>query len=413
MERHQRVIQAALALREELPGILKGESQEADEGLARLIERAVTESPEVVAVEIIRWIERWPELKRRYDELISGAWRGPAATDNAASPDSGYSQVEVLYATDRKATGRTQPDACYSGERSLENPLSFGKCLVSIPDTHARAKLESPLPFLKGDPRKHVLLLTLEPLTGEGFDAEVRKQRDGRSSEVFIFIHGYNVTFEDAVRRTAQLHHDLNFAGTPICFSWPSRAAYFAYAADGASAEWAAPHLAELIRRIRACDEGMRIHLIAHSMGNRTMTMALRELVWKGDPSSKNLHEIVLAAPDIDLPVFNQLAEAIRGAAKRVTLYASSNDRALWVSKLLHRGVRAGDSDPEVAICQGIDSIDASNADSSLLSLGHSYFATKFSILTDISELIRIGTPVNGRVGLKAAPSGKYWVMGR
>ena len=411
MERHERVIQAAIALRDELPGILKQDWAEADLGLASLIERALLQGPAALAKEVIQWIDQWPELRQRFDELLSGTWRGPTSAAGTASPDEGFSTVKILYATDRKATGRKQADDYFSGERETENPLSFGQCTVSIPGIHERAKLESPLPFMKGDPRKHVLLLILEPLSGDAFDDAARNPPDGH--EAFIFIHGYNVTFADAVRRTAQLHYDLKFPGTPICFSWPSRGAYFSYAADGASAEWSAPHLAELIRRLQAADDKIRIHLIAHSMGNRPMTLALRELAWKKDPSSANLHEIILAAPDIDLPVFNQLAEAIHGAAKRMTLYASSNDRALWVSRLLHQGVRAGDSHPEVAIRDGIDSIDASDVDSSLLSLGHSYFATKLSILTDISEVMRIGTPVNRRGGLKAAPSGKYWIMSR
>lgn len=244
----------------------------------------------------------------------------------------------------------------------------------------------------------------------DGVAAEVRN-RAGENSEVFVFIHGYNVTFEDAVRRTAQLHHDLNFKGAPICFSWPSRGAYFAYAADGASAEWAAPHLVDLILRLRAGDERMRIHLIAHSMGNRAMTAALRELAWKNEQTARNLQEIVMAAPDIDRAVFDQLAEAICSAAKRITLYASSNDRALWLSKFLHQGARAGDTDPDLAVREGIDSIDASKVDSAFLSLGHGYFADKLSIVTDISELLRIGTPPDKRGGLKAAPSGKYWIM--
>ena len=31
--------------------------------------------------------------------------------------------------------------------------------------------------------------------------------------ELFVFIHGFNVSFEDAARRTAQIHYDLKFDG--------------------------------------------------------------------------------------------------------------------------------------------------------------------------------------------------------
>lgn len=39
----------------------------------------------------------------------------------------------------------------------------------------------------------------------------------------FIFVHGYNVTFEDAAKRTAQISYDLAFDGAPIFYSWPSQ----------------------------------------------------------------------------------------------------------------------------------------------------------------------------------------------
>ena len=40
--------------------------------------------------------------------------------------------------------------------------------------------------------------------------------------QVFVFVHGFNVSFENALRRTAQIAYDLNFDGAPFLFSWPS-----------------------------------------------------------------------------------------------------------------------------------------------------------------------------------------------
>src|SRR5262249_2696270 len=46
----------------------------------------------------------------------------------------------------------------------------------------------------------------------------------------------FNVTFEDAVRRRAQIAYDLQFPGTPIRYSWPSQgtAVPFGCTTDGA-----------------------------------------------------------------------------------------------------------------------------------------------------------------------------------
>ena len=50
--------------------------------------------------------------------------------------------------------------------------------------------------------------------------------------EVFVFVHGYNVTFEGAAQRTAQIAYDLKFSGAPIFYSWPSQARTLEYTVD-------------------------------------------------------------------------------------------------------------------------------------------------------------------------------------
>lgn len=425
MDRYQRVIQAALELRDELPELLGADYLKADRRLAALIEKAIREPSGESTTAIIKFLEQWPQLKQRFNELLSGFWRGavapvsePAAMSapkESVPAAAGYRVVEILYATDRKATGKPQPDAYFSGERSLSHDLVYGKCEVSIPASHKRGSLESPGVMrwvLKSDPKKHVLLLSLELLSTFKFsDAVAARLNAPDDPQALVFVHGYNVPFHDAVRRAAQLHDDLKFPGATICFSWPSRGEFLGYGADGDSAQWAAPHLAELVRHLRTVDSRIRIHLVAHSMGNRVMTMALQEMIVKKENPENFLHQIVLAAPDIDRDVFDQLAGAICNAGQRVSLYASSNDRALWVSKLLHWGPRAGDSRADLVACEGIDTIDASQVDSSLLSLRHSYFSDRLSVLTDLAELIRHNTPPAERPGLQQALAGQYWVM--
>ena len=64
-----------------------------------------------------------------------------------------------------------------------------------------------------------------------------------------------------------------------------------------------------------------------------------------GRPRASCISQVILAAPDVDADNFTNLAQAIKGFAKGVTLYASSNDRALLrVAQLLgqlSRGRRA------------------------------------------------------------------------
>jgi len=85
------------------------------------------------------------------------------------------------------------------------------------------------------------------------------------TQQVLIFVHGYNMGFEDSVRRTAQLASDLVFKGAAVAFSWPSRGLLYGYLPDVQSATWAGEHLADLITDLRSA--GIHnVFIISHSM---------------------------------------------------------------------------------------------------------------------------------------------------
>jgi esterase/lipase superfamily enzyme len=104
-----------------------------------------------------------------------------------------------------------------------------------------------------------------------------------------------------------------------------------------------------------------------------------------------NLHEIALAAPDIDTSVFLNLAAAIQSLVKRTTIYASRNDFALQAARAICGNyVGLGDIDPSITVVPGMDSVDASAVDTSLS--GHQYYADNRSIVSDLFQLVR-GSP--------------------
>ena len=105
--------------------------------------------------------------------------------------------------------------------------MSYGYADVSIPRDHRMGEIEAPSIWrleLRGDPAKHVLV----PEARRVGEAAFFKQISDRVSmsakkEAFVFVHGFNVAFDDAVRRTAQMAYDLAFEGPAITFSWPSQ----------------------------------------------------------------------------------------------------------------------------------------------------------------------------------------------
>src|SRR5262249_6226864 len=115
----------------------------------------------------------------------------------------------------------------------------------------------------------------------------------------------------------------LPFRGAPILYSWPSHGRIFNYRKDEEEIKWTVPHLKQFLADVAARSGARQIHVIAHSMGNRALTDALRELALEGrKPAS--LHYVMLTAPDIDARVFKQVAEEVAAGAQRVTLYAST-----------------------------------------------------------------------------------------
>jgi len=228
----------------------------------------------------------------------------------------------------------------------------------------------------------------------------------------FVFIHGFNVSFEDAARRTGQMAYDLKFSGPAVLFSWPSKAKITKYMADEATITSSVKHIEDFLKAVIARTGAEVLHLIAHSMGNRALLLAL-----KGLSASKRgipIQNLIFAAPDEDRQTFAQIAKEIRKMPQRITLYASSKDKALLVSRKIHDGPRAGESGQNLLVLPFLDSVDASNVDTDFL--GHSYAMGDKFVISDIFELFQRGTPPDGRVGLRkvtGAALGKHWAFSR
>jgi len=305
------------------------------------------------------------------------------------------------------------PGRVYGSERG---ELEMGMCQVSIPKRHEVGEVERPSIFrleLQEDPTKHVVLLNVQPEPVDRF-MESLKARVASSpeKEAFVFVHGYNVTFEAAAQRTAQMAFDLKFPGAPIFFSWPSQGRLLDYTVDETNVVWTVPHLKEFLVNIAQHSGARSVHLIAHSMGNRALTSALQALSYEMKGSPPLFREVILTAPDIDADVFRRdIAPAIVQTAHRVTLYASSNDEALVMSKKVHGYPRAGDSGSGLVILPGIDTIDVSSVDTSLL--GHSYYGSNGTVLADLLDLLHDTKPPLQRRWLRPMQLGSllYWVF--
>lgn len=307
----------------------------------------------------------------------------------------------------------------YQQTIALRGPLTYGRCEVSIPRNHQVGFIEQPVShflirFEPEDPEKHFVVLDRTELADQPFFQALDTRLDqSPERECFVFVHGYNNTFDDAAKRTAQLWYDLQFPGAPIFFSWPSQGNRAGYTFDETNAEWAQEDFEKFLWDLHTRSSVKRIHVIAHSMGNRIVARTLDAFSTRGVLAGDacKLREIVLAAPDIDADTFKtRIAPRFTRHKPHVTLYASKNDDALKASWEFHDYPRAGDPTKGIVIVEGMDSIDASLLDTNLDT--HSYFAAQQTVVSDLRSMIVKGMKPAER-GLEEATleKQKYWVF--
>lgn len=326
----------------------------------------------------------------------------------------GYQAASGTLAAVRRS-GHSGPQ--YTSDRSESGQVQLGICEVSIPKTHTIGELESPSILrleIKPDADKHVILSKTERLADDRFYNLLRERvAASPRKELFVFVHGFNVTFEDAARRTAQIQKDLSYEGAPIFFSWPAHDKFIlTYKADEANVSWSASHLKKFLLDVTRESNAQSINLIAHSMGNRALTAALKELQLELRDQSRLFNQVILAAPDIDAGEFREsIVPGMTRTANRFTLYASARDEALAASQLVHRGARAGDAGRGLVVVEGIDTIDVTQIDTS--AFGHTYYGSSDPVLRDLGLLLTRAVPPEQRVWLAAAKlDGRpYWVF--
>lgn len=328
----------------------------------------------------------------------------PAALDAQTEPSDRFHIVPVFYGTDRNRI-KLETRIGYANDRAKR--LEMGRALVSVPLDHKVPNIERPrawtIPYLgtiqleKEDPNKHFTVREMKVLTKEELLALV-KQRLGASrtfrDQSIVFIHGYNMSFDDALFRTAQISYDLQFDGAAFAYSWPSGGGLASYIYDRDSAQGAERFLYEFLQMVQNETGSENINIIAHSMGNQMLLQVLRSLKLRAPQAVSRINQIILAAPDVDRDAFEAIAAEVTGIANGITLYASANDRALEASRFVAGNKpRAGDvPSGGPVIVSGIDTIDISRLSTGYLALHHSGYAEHSDLLTDIGQIIRAGT---------------------
>lgn len=280
--------------------------------------------------------------------LALGGCAGLGATGARFDASSLSLDPTLLVTTTRKPVngGRTKP--WFGAERATTMTVARAKLVA--PD-ESRLSLAS---VGIGDWR----LDRLEPVSADAGDLVAQ----AGGGDVLIYVHGFKQTFETAVLDGAHLSDGIKFRGRTMVFSWPSKAGLFDYAYDRDSAMWSRDEFERVLSALVSAPGTGRVNIVAHSMGTMLALESLRQLYGRnGDTVTGKIGAVVFAAPDIDMDVFSSAIHRIGPLAAKITVIASTNDRALALSGQIAGGMtRVGAAEKAVIAQLGVRVVDAS-----------------------------------------------------
>lgn len=177
------------------------------------------------------------------------------------------------------------------------------------------------------------------------------------NSDVLIYIHGFNVAWNEAVGSALALQQMLNLPTpdadkvrktTVVLFTWPSDGMalpFASYKSDRSDARGSGYAIGRGILKLRdflirqrtegnACNNNL--HLLCHSMGNYVLQNALERIIQFTPTSSlpRIFEHVFLCAPDVDENCLEtgQPLGSLHEITRNLNVYFNTGDAALHVS---------------------------------------------------------------------------------
>ncbi len=251
-----------------------------------------------------------------------------------------------FYVTNRRLGADDGPlEERFGNER--ERVLKFGFFDTELEPTLGLGMIINPTEWFQNE---EIQLRQVQLLDQSEFIAQLRRQvQDSPLRSILINVNGFRERFPSALRKTAFLSHVLDINSPVLVFDWPGdqgstpRGYRRAQRIAGESGAELAQTLGLIIRQVQP----ERLWLVANSMGGEVVVHAFSILYQEADlaDAEVEIEDVVLTAPDVDREEFNnQFKREIAALARNLTVYVSSNDRALLISRVLNRGRRLGEA---------------------------------------------------------------------
>lgn len=355
--------------------------------------------------------------------------------------------VDVFYATDRERTYRSG-NMGYTAGRDSE--LHLGKALVRLGprkmtwDGIVRQTLEK-----KPDSVMSLSVLSVKEIgdlwtvssLGQqdknrkalrkkqsiAFAKEInRKLRRSHRKEIYIFVPGFKVCFEDPILVARSLWHYLGYDGVFLAYSWPATPGHLAaYGHDVETTNYCSRNFRLLLEFLAKSTDARQIHLIGHSAGSRIVCNALKELRLINYKASEaklrktlKIGHAMLIGADFDrMMLRSYYRDNILDLVRKATIYVSRNDMVLSMVGILFGTPRLGDkvrkdlSEEALRVLRNDEKVcfvDVTNAQGAEKGSGHLYLLTSPAITSDMILTLRDGLHPSRR-GLRSQEKGLYW----
>jgi esterase/lipase superfamily enzyme len=259
---------------------------------------------------------------------------------------AGQGEYRFFYATNRvPGADDASLDERFGQER--EASLKFGSFDAEIKPSLGLGMLINPTEWFQN---KEINLKSVRSLEQPAFVEQLRERvEDSPHRALLVIVHGFRERYPSALRKTAFLGHVLDINAPVLLFDWPgdqgSSLSGYRRARDVAKAS--GTELARMLELVIREVQPDKLWLIANSMGGQVVADAFHVLYREADlaDAQTEIEDVVLTAPDVDHEEFDQqFKKEISALARHLTVYVSSNDRALLVSRIINRGPRRGES---------------------------------------------------------------------
>ncbi len=334
-----------------------------------------------------------------------------------------------FYVTNRHKLAEEGPlEERFGTEREAD--LKFGLFDTRIQPSLGLGMLINPTEWFQNE---EIDLLDIKALEEDAFVEQVKDLvRISPYRSLLIVVHGFREAFPSALRKTAFFGHILDVDAPVLVFDWPGNqgGTLQGYRRARRVAEASGAELARTLELVIGRIQPERLWLVANSMGGQVVVDAFSHLHAQTDfaDAQTEIEDVILTAPDVDTEEFDQqFKQEINDLARNLTVYVSSNDRALVLSRLVNRAQRRGESTltPD-QLAQAVKVSELIDPDSELITLVdvtpvnrtrnfHNFSLETPEFFDDLFlRLTNQSTPRSRRLYQVKTPDGSvYWVLTR